>query len=164
MLSSNLGMTQPSEWTVIDWKSVKINGTVKLGDSEAVFQSNLGVPNVIADELDDHLGQMMRILTYGQSEFVFIQGRLESFEIKDSTFLISIGSHSIRVGMSAQTALSPFQTSWNNRKFDHHTSQFYSTMTYGAVVNGVLTPVDEWLEVAWNSNGVIVEIMHVIPS
>lgn len=132
--------------------TIKINGTIELGDSPQDLVSIFGQPDdtetVFLEMKDENI---IRYHYNNGARFDFMNNELLRFTFSSSNYLVNLNSFELKVGNNINTISNSFPNSYSNRGADG------TAITLGSADY-------EYLNIKTNSNGVITEIqLRFIP-
>ena len=93
----------------------RINGQVSFGNTRAQVINALGTPTREENEYNEMDEIDVLVLYYGESRITIQEGRVNTFQIKDTSLSISYGSLVINVGNDISTLQSTFPQSFNDQ-------------------------------------------------
>lgn len=157
---------QSQDYDVIFGSSTLINGKVRLGDQKAYVIQQLGTPDTQYPEtFNEYWNENVAESYYGPNKVPFFSGKLDQFVLVDNRFYLKIGDVVLRVGDSASILAGSFPKSWASRRpVEGNNGVTYTNLEFGGHQNGQLIIYDEWIEIEWNSLGVITRIRHFVPN
>ena len=140
---------QDYDFNLISVHDLKINETITLGDSKDDVTGLIGDPDNIKPvhwEIND---VMVNVHKYDHSTLSFLDNTLESFYIKDQSFVLTHKDDEFKVGDSIDLLSAIFPVSFTNR-FDNS-----MVIYFGVEVDGEMKPSVAYLYIEFDENNII---------
>ena len=149
LLVSVTAKAQNYDFDLISVHDLKINETITLGDSKEEVTGVLGDPDNIKPvhwEIND---VMVNMYEYDHSTLSFLDNTLESFYIRDQSFVLTHKDDEFKVGDSIDVLSAIFPVSFTHR-FDNS-----MVIYFGVEVDGEMKPSVAYLYIEFDENNII---------
>ncbi|MDZ7755117.1 hypothetical protein [Rhodohalobacter sp.] len=143
------GKAQNSDFDLISVHDLKLNQTITLGDSKEEVTGVLGDPENIKQvhwEIND---VMVNVYKYDHSTLSFLDNTLESFYIRDQSFVLTHKGDEFKVGDSIDVLNTMFPVSFTNM-FDKS-----MVIYFGVEVGSEMKPSIGYIYIEFDENNII---------